>query len=81
LAEVIQREARDGHAGENGGVVDGMGGDGEGAGTEGKVGVGCCSGSFCVRVLCSIVRKARNEPERIANDEEGDVFGVGIGED
>ena len=43
LTEIIELEAGCTDGGEDGGVVDGVGRDGEGTGTEQEVGVGCCS--------------------------------------
>lgn len=43
LAEVVELEAGAADGGEDGGVVDGVGGDGEGAGAEEEVRVRCCS--------------------------------------
>ena len=50
LAEVVELQACAADGGEDGGVVDGMGGDGEGAGAEEEVGVRRCAvGHFSVR--------------------------------
>lgn len=43
LAEIVELEARGADGREDGGVVDGVGGDVEGAGAEEQVGMGCCS--------------------------------------
>lgn len=43
LAEVVELQACAADGGEDGSVVDGVGGDGEGAGAEEEVGVRCCS--------------------------------------
>lgn len=50
LAEIVELQSRATNCGEYGGVVNGVGGDEEGAGAEEEVGVRCCSvGHFSVR--------------------------------
>lgn len=50
LAEVVELQACAADGGEDGGVVDGVGRDREGAGAEEEVGVRCCAvGHFSVR--------------------------------
>lgn len=81
MAEIVKLETRSADGGQDAGVGDGARGDGEFAGAEDEVAVGCCSRGALDTGLDIYICVRIGVPKRISDNEKGDVDFIGVFQD